>query len=412
MAGSGSGWVEDFMSTNDWSGTIHNNITTVMGNFTILTENNTASTAAADQFQLTCEQRQMVYGFPLPLAPNIAVVLRYMQITFYFVCLPFGVLLNLFVTVLILRHKKLQNIPFFLALQVCAGDMINAAIVFPTSAANAIADRYVFTGFCTTIGFAVFYLRIVRIYLMLVLVLDRFCNVIMPFWYQRNKVKVIVPLSLTAWIWGFVISIIPVRGILDCYAFQRNTWACVPSTGCLYRNACSIYNTTSITLSNAFNVVGIVLYTVLFCKAKKLQKKVDIAPSVDGSGEEDTAALAQKLKRERRANTTFFILFLALVGINILPFTFFVVGRSVIVSLRIVPPPAYVVVGVISRSLFPLLTIMDPIVIMRNEDFKEVVRKLFNKLNKRFKLTKENGQNTTINNANNTIISGSQTTSG
>ena len=401
MAGSGSGLLEDFMSTTGWSEMMGSNTTTLIENFTSMMDNYTASTAMADQVQLTCEQRQMEFGFPLPLAPNIAVVLRYMQITFYFVCLPFGVFLNLFVTVLILQNKKLQNVPFFLALQVCAGDLFNAAIIFPTSAANAIADRYVFTGFCTTIGFAVFYLRIVRIYLMLVLVLDRFCNVFMPFWYQRNKIKVIVPLSLAAWIWGFIISIIPVRGILDCYGFQRNTWACVPTTGCLYRKACSIYNSTSIALSNVCNIAGLVLYTVLFCKAKKLQKKVDIASLVDGSSEDDREVKAQKLKRERRANVTFFILFLALVGVNILPFTFFVIGRPVFTSLGIVPPPAYVVIGVISRSLFPLLTIMDPIVVMRNEDFKEVVRKLF----KRFRQTKGNSQNTNTNKTNISIFS-------
>ena len=278
---------------------------------TTLIDNNTPTAV-----ELTCEQHQVEFGFPLSLAMNVAIVLRYIQVAFYLICLPFGVLLNLYVIVLILRFRKLQNVTFILALQVCTGDMLNAAIVFPTSAANVIADCYVFSGFCTTIGFAVFYLRVVRVYLMLVLVLDRFCTVFMPFWYQRNKVRVIVPLSLGAWIWAFALSIFPVKGILDCFGFQRNTWACVPTKGCLHRNACSIYISTSITLSNTCNLTGLVLYSILFCKARKLRNKIAIAPQPDASDEERTAA-AQKLKRERRANITFLVLFLALVGVGI-----------------------------------------------------------------------------------------------
>ena len=370
MDGSGSGYnsTDEFMNSQDWSG--------MMSFDTTLIDNDTATAVG-----LTCEERQVVFGFPLPLAMNVAVVLRYIQVAFYLICLPFGVFLNLFVTVLILRFRKLQNVTFILALQVCTGDMLNAAIVFPTSAANAIADRYVFTGFCATIGFAVFYLRIARIYLMLVLVLDRFCTVFMPFWYQRNKVKVIVPLSLGAWIWAFIISIIPVKGILDCYGFQRNTWACVPTNGCRHRNACSIYNSTSVALSNTCNLVGLVLYSILFYKAKKLRNKIAIAPQPDTS-EEERAAAAQKLKRERRANITFLILFLALVGVGIPPFTFFVVGRPIITSLGVVPHPVYTVAGIIGRAFYPLLTIVDPIVVMRNEDFREASRKVLKWLKK------------------------------
>ena len=258
----------------------------------------TYDTPTAAQASLTCEQRQYEFGFPLPLEMNVANVLRYIQVAFYLICLPFGFFLNLFVTVLILRFKTLQNITFILALQVCAGDMVNAVIVFLTSAANAIANRYVFTGFCTTIGFAVFYLRIVRIYLMLVLVLDRFCTVFMPFWYQRHKIKVIIPLSLAAWIWAFIISIIPVRGILDCYSFQRNMWACVPTNGCRNRNACSTYNSTLVALSNICNITGLVLYSILFYKARKLRNKITIAIQPDDSSEEERQAAAKKLKRE------------------------------------------------------------------------------------------------------------------
>jgi hypothetical protein len=382
FSGSGTG---DFMSSQGWSSGMMSNYTT------LLLENNTATTAP--QNALTCEQRQYEFGFPLPLTTNVANVLRYMQITYYLICLPFGFFLNLFVTMLIAHNKKLQNATFILALQVCASDMINAAILFPTSAANAIADRYVFTGFCTTIGFAIFFLRIARIYLMLVLVLDRFCSVFMPFWYQRNKIKVIVPLSLGAWIWSFIIAIIPVRGILDCYSFTRSTWACVPISGCRNQNACSIYISSSIALSNFCNVTGLVLYSILFYKARKIRNKITIAPQSDTESTEEREAAAGRLKHERRANITFLFLFLALVGVGILPFTFFVIGRPLVSSLNIVPHPAYTVVQAIGRAFYPLLIIVDPIVIMRNQDFRAAMSKFLNRF-KRPKASASNGYNT------------------
>jgi predicted nucleic acid-binding Zn ribbon protein len=389
FSGSGTG---DFVSSQGWSSGMMSNFTT------LLLVNNTATTAPQDA--LTCEQRQYEFGFPLPLTTNVANVLRYMQVAYYLMCLPFGFFLNLFVTVLIAHTKKLQNATFILALQVCASDMINAAIVFPTSAANAIADRYVFTGFCTTIGFALFFLRIVRIYLMLVLVLDRFCSVFMPFWYQRNKIKVIVPLSLGAWIWSFTITIIPVRGILDCYSFSRSTWACVPISGCRNPNACSIYISSSIALSNFCNVIGLVLYSILFYKAKKIQNKIAVAPQPDTESTctEERKAAAERLKRERRANITFLLLFLALVGVGLPPFIFFVIGRPLVSSLNIVPHPAYTVIQVIGRAFYPLITIMDPIVIMRNQDFRAAMRNFL----KRFKTpqaSESNGYNTSYTSA-------------
>ena len=364
-SGSGAG---DLMSFQDSSG--------MMSNYTtLLLENDTATTALQDT--LTCEQRQYEFGFPLPLDTNVANVLRYIQVAYYFISFPFGFFLNLLVTGLIVHNKKLQNTTFILALQVCAGDMINAAIVYPTSAANAIADRYVFTGFCTTIGFFLFFLRIVRIYLMLVLVLDRFCSVFMPFWYQRNKIKVMTPLSLGAWIWTFIITIIPVRGILDCYSFSRSTWACVPISGCRNPNACSIYISILIALSNICNVTGLVLYSILFCKARKIRNKITVAPQADTVSTEEKEAAAENLKRERRANITFLFLFLALVGVGVLPFIFFVIGRPLVSSLGIVPHPAYTVIQAIGRAFYPLLTIMDPIVVMRNQDFREAIRNYF-----------------------------------
>ena len=138
-------------------------------------------------------------------------MLRYIQALCYnIINLCFGLFINLFVIVLTLHFKKLQNITFLLGLQVCISDMLNGAIFLPTSATNAIADCFVFTGLCSVFGFALFFLGHARTYLMFVLVLDRFFTVFVPFWYQRQWVRVILFLSLGAWILAFVVALVPV----------------------------------------------------------------------------------------------------------------------------------------------------------------------------------------------------------
>ena len=333
----------------------------------------------ATDANLTCEELQEIFGSRLPLPVHVANGLRYVQAVYYFIYFMFGVLLNLFVMVLILRYKKLQTITFILALQVCIVDLLNAATVFPTSAVNAIAGRYVFTGLCSTLGFLGFFLGLARFYLMFVLALDRFSTVFMPFWYQRRRIKVVLPFSIGAWVLAFTVALIPVRGVLDCYAVARNVWGCFPDDGCTHPRACFLYRWSSYIVSNLCGVVSLMMYLILFRKARKLRNRVSVAPTSEAtSGVEERAESAKKLKQERKANTTFFLLFLALIGVSIPPTTFVLIARiiSIIIGGTALPT-AYIVIEILVGSTISLLIIVDPIVIMRNEDFREAIKKFF-----------------------------------
>ena len=95
-SGSGAG---DLMSFQVSSG--------MMSNYTtLLLENDTVTVTRALKDILTCEQRQYEFGFPLPLVTNVANVLRYMQVAYYVISFPFGVFLNLLVTVLIVATQQ------------------------------------------------------------------------------------------------------------------------------------------------------------------------------------------------------------------------------------------------------------------------------------------------------------------
>jgi hypothetical protein len=86
--------------------------------------------------------------------------------------------------------------------------------------------------------------------------------------------------------------------------------------------------------------------------------------------------MAQRLKREQKANTTFFLLFLALIGVSIPPTAFVLIGRIIIIIIGgTALPTAYTVAEVLVGPTTSLLIIVDPIVIMRNKDFREAIRK-------------------------------------
>ena len=349
--------------------TSRNLTTTFANNETIFVEN------------FTCREIQEEFGLPLQLETSIADTLRYIQGVFYIMSFPIAVFLNLSVILLILCSRRLRDITFLLIVQVLGIDLLNSLVFFPTSAANAIAGRFVFTGLCSTTGFFLLFLSQIRIYLMFVLVFDRFGNVFMPFWYKRHRLKVALSLSIGAWMFAFVLALIPAKGLLDCYSVLRNSWGCYPSLGCLHKNECLRFNSITLAMSSSCNVVSLLLYLTLFCKARQLSKRIIAEVPLPHMGailsEEEKAAAEQRHKREKRANSTFFLLFLSLIGVSlpiviVVPLTRAIGGADASMPYR--------VADVLAVMTLPLLFIIDPAVMMRNEDFRVVMKNLLQKM--------------------------------
>ena len=178
---------------------------------------------------------------------------------------------------------------------------------------------------------------------------------------------------------AFTVALIPVRGLLDCYTVLRNTWTCFPADGCIHQRACFTYRWITYAVSNVSGIVSLVMYLLLIRKARKIRNRVAVAspPEAAISKAIERAEMAQRLKRERRANITFFLLFLALIGLSIPPTAFVLIGRIIVIISRTALPTAYTVAEVLVGPAISLLIIIDPIVIMRNQDFREVIGKLF-----------------------------------
>ena len=220
---------------------------------------------------ISCPQL-LEQGFPLSLSTTTANTIRYIQITYYSLCYPTAFLLNAFVIFIIARFKKLHTTTFYLALQIIIINVANILMFFPSSMANATADRFVFTGLCPALGFLTSFLFSSRNLLMFVLVADRFFLIFAPFWYSRHRVKVVIPLSIAGWIVPLTITLIPAIVLPDCFNFQRFTWVCLWGGGCKYVALCTSYSVFLTTLINAGTFVAFLLYLALLWRAKKLKK--------------------------------------------------------------------------------------------------------------------------------------------
>ena len=328
---------------------------------------------------LSCLEIQHEVGIPLHVSATVADLLRYSQIIYFLITLLPGVFMNTLVIVLVAKFKKLKTATFYLALQVIVVDLLHAVILLPSSTANAITKRNIFSHYCSILGAIVFFLRSVRTFIMTVLVIDRFCFVFMPFWYPRNRVKKTVTLSLLAWITALVLSVIPCSELLDCYSFQQYTWTCTMSVGCTHQKACTVYNTSTVIFMRVINIIGLLLYLMLYFKAKKLRNRIE------DSSLQNLDARLERGRQERRANTTFLLLFVALIGVSF-PASFFNQAMNLqqisTTVLKISMDIIFQFLTVLAQTLHSILVIIDPIVILRDKDAKEVVLKCIRKIQK------------------------------
>ena len=246
----------------------------------------------ANLTNLTCEHLQQL-GNPLPLSTIIANTLRYTQITFYMICYPISFLLNAFVIFIITWFKKLHNITFYLALQIIIANLANIVVYAPYSTANAIANRDIFARICPVMGFITSFLLAARNLLMFVLVTDRFCLIFLPFWYSRNRVKLITLLSIGGWTLPLIISLIPLISLHDCYSLQRGTWICFIGRGC-DMSQCSTYSIFMSALTNVGTFIAFVLYLALYRKAKKIQNRIATSLSDESAEAREAAKEAHK----------------------------------------------------------------------------------------------------------------------
>lgn len=320
----------------------------------------------SDNLSRTCEESRL-YGLEYSNR-NLETVLRYILIGFLGLQLPIALILNAFMIFLILKFRHLRNITFFLALQLLLIDLLYTVFSTPITIISAASGKWIMgLPFCSLTGFLLTIDWQMRSILMFVIVCDRFCTVFMPFKYPRIRRKVIIPLNISAVLVTVITAVIPVA--LDCTDFNRIAWYCTPQNGCKNPDACQL---VLIVLGPLSNVIGsyvpLVMYIIMFIKARKTQNQIS-------SGTLESEEFLIRKKKERKANVTFLLLFLALFGVTAVPFLFYITSGPFIGEQTL---DAYILPRYIFRLVFSLLPIVDPIAIMRNQEVRKALKLLRN----------------------------------
>ena len=317
---------------------------------------------------LSCAARSIQGPAMLPYPTALTITVRTILAVYYIITTLAGIILNTLVIVLVAKYKKLRTHSFAVALQVVGLDLVRS-LIFLVGVVNIVANRWVFgEHVCALIGITVTEITQVRLLLMFVFVTDRYLSVFLPYWYPAHKIIITVGLSVASWTLVIVTNIAFLPGLLDCFAFDVFKWVCTRSTDC--SPTCSIaFRIHLALLTFTCTTIPIWMYTRLFCKARTIQK----AEATHTLG---TAAAKSIQHRERKITITFFLLFISVCAFILPNAIIFIVISTISARSGGDLHPVLYILGVYSFAVLSLLPTVDPIVIMRNQDVREVFTSL------------------------------------
>ena len=314
----------------------------------------------------SCEETR--YTGSMNLEIETETILRNTIIGFFLLMFPLAVLLNCLLIFLIAKYKILRQTTFYLALQVVVVDLASVFFIFPLTIVGGFAQQWTFGPvLCTVSVFVESFLRQSRQSLMFAFVSDRFCLVFFPFWYRRHRKKLVI--GLCVGLYTIAVILASILLILDCSGFSRVTWHCAIDTACTNPKACGIWTPISLVFFTVWgSCVPLVMYAVLFIKAKQIRNQV--VPV------NDSEEVTFYFNNERKANVTFFIMFLSLFGVVFIPLSLLIGEIIAFRTLNAQKTPGYTIVLTISVLIFNTLPIIDPIAIMRHSDVRKALSSL------------------------------------
>ena len=273
--------------------------------------------------------------------------------------------LNGFTVFLIIWHKRLHQRAFYLALQICIINLIFTLFIHTTGFISSFTNGWLLGDIgCQVVGFVQDTLSSVRFLFALLLGVERLMTVFCPFWYNRNGSKTALGMVIALWVFSIIRGIIPLSGLLDCYVYVPTFKCCI----LVFRCSDQCYAFGAVTVTSVYvagTFLPFFLYIILFAKARQVYNQLMGANSSD----------RQWYEHNWRAIITFIILFIALIGCSLPPIIISLVFQ---IELAVAGHPSTVIIHsqmFVGRTMFLLLTAIDPFVILRNRDVRECLKR-------------------------------------
>ena len=317
---------------------------------------------------LTCAARNIQGPVELPFLPELLpFVVRCVLILLYMYVCFFGVALNIWTPYLVWKFKSLRNMSFSFAVQVSILNIIDCLTIIFSSMVTAMANEWLLGApMCILLGAMDTVAANLRALLMLILVLDRFCLVFMPYWYPRNRSKIMYTLLPI----GYAISVVPsiTLGLLDCFSFSSIAWQCEWTDSC--GHICAVLRWVfGLTFILPPRIPPSILYLALHWKARKSRRQT---PTTQDISTEDS----QESKKEWRATITFSLLFLSNFVLLIVPVILYIIVDSIAQATDSRESVWVYLAKTATLNVFSMLRVTDAIFILRNRDIKDALAKV------------------------------------
>ncbi len=292
---------------------------------------------------------------------------------------------NAFALFLIVKYRQLRYRSIIISLGVVAADLLLPLVLHLQALSSSAAGEWPFGEVgCTIFGYLLFSLYYVRWLSMALIVVDRFVAILWPFFYSRWSKPMLIVISVGAWVMPFLVALPGLVGYGK--AEYRSTLTlcvadCGGDRGCFYM---------VVMIFGLYLVVGAavptVLYLILYCYSRSKRRAhinlhrlgtqsyaharpvTKVQPNLNRR-RSSTPSLLQAAK-DQRALITFLIVFISLI---VTQFPIYITSsiRQTDFYQQI---PIYV--HYILLDIYMLSTALDPIIVMRNRDFRHAISHL------------------------------------
>ena len=313
----------------------------------------------------TCAMSSLESTNATVLPSHVAIGARVIQAIYGLFIFLLGNFLNSLILLLIMKYRQLRSVSFCIAAQIAIANLFLAVLYGIITIVTNIAGHWILgLEFCIISALIIFLFANLRTLLIFVFAFDRFASVFAPFFYPKYSYKIVTASCLLSWCISVVLSLANIPPWLDCYIFADSTFFCSYSRHC-NSNCLVFYFVYLIAIVIPSICVPTVLFISLYVKGRKIRRM-------------ESKMLGTANKRisdgEWRALKTFFLLFLA-IFLLILPPNFLIYISSFLGTI------ANNIAIKLSSMTITLLVITDPIIILKNADVKEALKKLMEAIN-------------------------------
>ena len=291
-----------------------------------------------------------------------------------------GVCGNAFVLCLVAKDKRLRYRSVIASVSVVVVDFLLTIFFHGVALTSTLRKKWAYDDnfmICHLYSILSTYFIYVRWIALCLIATDRFLTVRFPFHYQRHSRRFLI--ILTVLVWG--IPVVATGGIVSLPfikpTFRANIPTCLPS--CVDEHTlCRLIRIGSFIATLIFGLIPTALHTWMYKQARKLRKdntytlgQFPTSTEIENQTEEEPQT--NEVKRAEQTLITSILIYLTVLFTS-LPQFFVVLLRNINICAFFKLP---IYVHFVTSDIFFFSTALDPIVIMRNKDFRTAIKDIF-----------------------------------